>query len=177
MIFIESKLKGAYLIKPEKIKDERGYFTRNFCKNEFKEYELECDIVQCNISYNKKKGTLRGMHFQCAPFEECKIVSCIKGSIYDVIIDLREGSNTYLEWEGYDLSQANHDMLYIPKGFAHGFQTLEDDTEVYYQMTQFYHSDYAGGVRWDDKIFNIEWPTCCNRIMSLKDKHWSDYKT
>ena len=129
------------------------------------------------MSYNEKKNTLRGMHFQLEPFEECKIVSCIKGSIFDVIIDLRRKSKTYLEWTSFILTEENQDMLYIPKGFAHGFQTLEDDTKVYYQMTQFYHSDYAGGVRWDDKIFNIEWPTCGNRIMSLKDKHWSDYKT
>lgn len=176
MRFTESKLKGVYLIKIDKEEDERGYFARSFCKNEFKEHGIEFEIVQCNISYNKNKGTLRGMHFQCVPYEECKIVSCIEGSIYDVIIDLRKESNTYLEWEGFFLNEANQDMLYVPRGFAHGFQTLEDDTKVYYQMTQFYHSGYASGVRWDDKVFNIEWPKYNNRVISIKDKSWSDYQ-
>jgi dTDP-4-dehydrorhamnose 3,5-epimerase len=176
MIFVESKLKGAYLIKLDRTEDERGYFVRDFCKKEFEDFGLEHEIVQCNISYNAKRGTLRGMHFQSEPFEECKIVSCIKGSFFDVIIDLRETSKTYLKWEGFLLTEEGHEILYIPKGFAHGFQTLEDNTKVYYRMTQRYCSDYASGVRWDDEVFNIKWPPCNDRIISIRDRGWGDYR-
>lgn len=181
MIFKETKLKGAYIIEIEPIEDERGFFSRTFCQKEFKKHGLNPCIAQCNISYNKKKGTLRGMHYQIAPHEEAKIVSCIKGLIYDVIIDLRPDSPTYSQWvaftlHGFDSSVTDlpihpfpHKLLYIPKGMAHGFQTLEDDTVVFYQMSEFYHPECARGVRWDDPMFNIKWPLD-DMIISDKDR-------
>jgi dTDP-4-dehydrorhamnose 3,5-epimerase len=174
----ETKLKGAYIIEIEPVTDERGFFARSFCANEFEKHGLNPRIVQCNISYNKKRATLRGMHYQVAPYEEAKLVSCIKGAIYDVIIDLRPDSPTYCQWFAVELTAhrspltAPSKMLYIPEGFAHGFQTLEDDTVVYYQMSEFYHPECARGVRWDDKAFGIEWPMP-NPIMSERDKSFS----
>src|SRR5665647_2542536 len=132
MIFKETKIKGVYLIEPEFLTDERGFFARSFCKEAFQRYGLDLDIVQCNISYNKKKGTLRGMHYQVPPFEEAKIVSCSKGSIYDVAVDLRRDSSTCCQWVATELSEKNFKMIYIPRGCAHGFQTLEDDAMVFY---------------------------------------------
>jgi len=142
----------------EPIADDRGFFARTFCKREFEARGLETNFVQCSISYNKKRGTLRGMHYQFSPYEETKIVSCIKGSIYDVVLDLRLGSDTFREWVAVELNDRNHSFLYIPKGCAHGFQTMEDDTEVYYQISEFYHPESARGVRWNDSAFGIEWP-------------------
>jgi len=168
VIFEETKLKGAYVINIEPIEDERGFFARSFCQKEFEQLGLNPCVAQCNISFNKKKGTLRGMHYQAAPHEEAKLVSCVKGSIYDVIIDLRPGSITYCQWVSVELSAENHKMLYIPEGFAHGFQTLEDNTEVFYQMSEFYHPESARGVRWNDPAFGIEWPLE-ERIISKKD--------
>jgi len=168
MIFTETKIKGVYIINPELLTDERGFFARSFCKEEFRNHRLETDIVQCNISYNKKKGTLRGMHYQIPPFEEAKIVSCTKGSVYDVVVDLRKDSPTCCQWVATELSERNFKMMYMPKGCAHGFQTLEDNTMVYYQMTEFFHPQYARGIRWDDPVLKIEWPI--NRIIiSNKD--------
>jgi len=158
MIFKETALKGAYIIELEPIEDNRGFFSRSFCKKEFALHGISMDIAQCNISYNKKRGTLRGMHYQIAPYEEAKIVSCNKGSIYDVIIDLRSDSSTYCEWIAIDLSEVHHRMLYVPKGFAHGFLTLEDHTEVFYHMSEFYVPGFGRGVRWNDPVFGIEWP-------------------
>lgn len=158
MIFTETRLKGAYIIDIEPIEDERGFFARSWCRKEFIEHGLNPDLVQCNISYNKKKGTLRGMHYQAAPYEEGKLVRCTSGSIYDVIVDLRKGSKTYRQWIGVELSQKNRRMLYVPEKFAHGFQTLEDDTEVFYQMTEYYMPGYARGIRWDDRGVGIKWP-------------------
>ena len=142
----------------EPIADDRGFFARTFCKREFEARGLETNFVQCSISYNKKRGTLRGMHYQFSPYEETKIVSCIKGSIYDVVLDLRSDSDTFREWVAVELNDRNHSFLYIPKGCAHGFQTMEDDTEVYYQISEFYHPESARGVRWNDSAFGIEWP-------------------
>jgi dTDP-4-dehydrorhamnose 3,5-epimerase len=175
MIFTETKIKGAFIIEPQLLRDERGCFARTFCKDEFEEYGLETDIVQCNISYNKKKGTLRGMHFQARPHEEAKIVSCTKGAIYDVILDLRKESGTCRQWVTIQLSAENFKMMYIPKGCAHGFQTLKDDTVVYYQMSEFFNPDYARGVRWDDPVFGIQWPKG-KKIISEKDNQFSVYK-
>lgn len=172
MIFEETKLKGAYVINIEPIEDERGFFARSFCQKEFEQLGLNPCVAQCNISFNKKKGTLRGMHYQAAPHEEAKLVSCVKGSIYDVIIDLRPGSITYCQWVSVELSAENHKMLYIPEGFAHGFQTLEDNTEVFYQMSEFYHPESARGVRWNDPAFGIEWPSA-ELIISEKDSTYS----
>jgi dTDP-4-dehydrorhamnose 3,5-epimerase len=175
MIFTETKIKGVYIIEPELLTDERGFFARSFCKEEFQKLELETDIVQCNISYNKKKGTLRGMHYQVPPFEEAKIVSCTKGSIYDVALDLRRDTLTYCQWVATDLSEENFKMMYIPRGCAHGFQTLEDDTMVYYQMTESYHPECTRGVRWDDPVFKIYWPIS-GSIISKKDNELPNFK-
>jgi len=174
MIFKETKLKGAYVIELEPIKDERGYFARRFCQAEFKENGLNPCVAQCNVSYNEKKGTLRGMHYQNAPYEEAKVVSCIRGCIYDVIIDLRRDSATYCQWLGVELSAENYKMLYVPGGFAHGFQTVEDNAMVFYQVSEFYHPEYERGVRWDDSSFGIKWPLN-NYIISTKDRQFPDF--
>ncbi len=173
--FKETKLKGAYIISLEPLTDERGFFARSFCQEEFEKHGLNLRIVQCDISYNKKKGTLRGMHYQEAPYEEAKLVSCVRGLMYDVIIDLRPNSPTHSQWFAEELSFENNKMIYIPKGFAHGFQTLEDDSVVYYQMSEFYHPECARGVRWDDPAFGIKWPVK-PKIISDKDKNLPDAK-
>jgi dTDP-4-dehydrorhamnose 3,5-epimerase len=175
MKFIATKLKGAYIIEPERLEDDRGFFARSFCRKEFEKVGLNFHIVQCNLSYNKKRGTLRGMHFQAAPHEEAKLVSCTKGAIYDVIIDLKPGSPTYCKWFAVELSADNYKMLYMPAGFAHGFQALEDNTIVFYQMSEFYHPDYMRGVKWDDPVFNIRWPLSPTNI-SKKDQSYTFYK-
>ena len=172
MKFIEAYLSGSYTIKLDKIEDERGFFARSWCKKEFEKYGLNSEIVQCNISFNKKRGTIRGMHYQESPFAEVKMVRCIKGSIYDVIIDLRKDSATYLKWSSTVLSGENYKMIYVPQGFAHGFQSLEDNTEVFYQMTEFYHPESAKGVRWDDPLLNIKWPIQ-DPIISERDEKFS----
>jgi len=175
MIFTETTLKGAFVIELEKNEDERGFFARTFCRKEFEEHGLNPRIVQCNVSFNKKKGTLRGMHYQVPPHEEAKIVTCIKGAVYDVIIDLRPDSSTYCQWFAVELSAENYKMLYVPEGFAHGFQTLEDNTVVFYQMSEFYHPECARGVRWDDRTFGIKWPNIHHRIVSEIDKRYADF--
>jgi len=174
MIFKETSLKGAYIIEIEPLEDERGFFARSFCQKEFEEHGLNPRIAQCNISYNKKKGTLRGMHYQITPYQEAKLVCCTKGAIYDVIIDLRKDSPTLKQWIAVELTAENHRMLYVPEGFAHGFQTLKDDTVVFYQMSEFYHPECAQGVRWDDSTFGIEWPLP-NPILSDKDRGYLDF--
>ena len=175
MIFRETKLKGAFIIEPERLEDERGLFARTFCEEEFKAHGLNSRVVQCNISFNKKKGTLRGMHYQVAPHEEAKLVRCTRGAIYDVIVDLRPDSPTFKQWVAVELTADNHRMLYIPEGFAHGFQTLEDNTEVFYQMSELYHPESARGVRWDDPVFGIEWPKIHHRIVSEIDQRYADF--
>ena len=174
MIFKETKLKGAYVIELEPLQDERGFFARSFCKREFEQHGLNPAIAQCNISYNKKKSALRGMHYQVAPYEEAKLVRCIRGAIYDVIIDLRPESLTFKQWIAVELTAENRKMLYIPEGFAHGFLTLEDDTEVFYQMSESYHPECARGVRWDDPAFQIKWPMD-KVILSDKDRAYKDF--
>ena len=173
MIFHETKLKGVYIIEPEWLEDERGFFARTFCQEEFAAHGLNPRVVQCNISFNKKKGTLRGMHYQIAPHEEVKLVRCTRGAIYDVIIDLRPDLPTFKRWVAVELTADNRRMLYIPEGFAHGFQTLEDDTEVFYQMSESYHPECARGVRWDDSAFGIEWPLL-DLTISAKDRSYPD---
>ncbi|OGS45225.1 MAG: dTDP-4-dehydrorhamnose 3,5-epimerase [Elusimicrobia bacterium RIFOXYD2_FULL_34_15] len=175
MKFIETKLKGAYIIEIERLEDERGFFGRTFCQKEFNAHGLNSRIVQCNISFNKEKGSLRGMHYQVAPYEEVKLLRCIRGAIYDVIIDLRTDSTTYCKWVSVELNDKNNRMFYIPAGFAHGFQTLEGNTELFYQMSEFYHPESARGVRWDDQAFNIKWPLP-NPIMSEKDSKYQNFK-
>jgi dTDP-4-dehydrorhamnose 3,5-epimerase len=158
MIFTETTLAGVYVIEPERREDERGFFARTWCKQEFEAHGLNPRLVQCNISYNRKKGTLRGMHFQVAPYQEAKLIRCTAGAIYDVAIDLRPQSPTFLRHFGISLSAQASNMLYVPEGFAHGFLTLADDSEVFYQMSEFYAPDYGRGVRWNDPAFGIHWP-------------------
>ena len=158
MKFIDTEIDSVYIIDLELMEDSRGFFARSWCKNEFREQGLNIDIVQCNISYNNKKGTIRGMHLQTKPFEESKLVRCTQGSMFDVLIDLRENSDTFRKWISVILNSGNRKMVYIPEGVAHGFQTLEDDTEVFYQMSEFYHPECAMGFRWDDPAFEISWP-------------------
>ena len=174
MIFTETKLAGAFVIELERHADERGFFARTFCQQEFEAHGLNARVAQCNVSFNKRKGTLRGMHYQAAPFAEAKLVRCTAGSIYDVIIDLRPGSATFKRHFAVELSAENHRMLYIPEDFAHGFQTLEDDTEVFYQMAQRYSAEHARGVRWNDPAFGIEWPKG-ERIIIERDQNYPDF--
>ena len=159
MIFEETPLHGAYVLRPERVEDERGFFARTFCREEFEAHGLPSSVAQCNLSFNHRKGTLRGMHFQKPPHEEDKLVRCIRGALFDAIVDLRRlGSETYLETFAVELSAENRVSLFVPKGFAHGFQTLEDDTEVFYQMSELYVPGFGGGYRWDDPAFGIPWP-------------------
>lgn len=174
MIFRETKLKGAYVIEPERSEDERGFFARTWCRKEFGDHGLDPAVMQCNISFNKKSGTLRGMHYQTAPHAEAKLVRCTQGSVFDVIIDLRKGSETYKDWFGVELTRDNHNMLYIPENFAHGFLTLEDNTEVFYQMSEFYYSECSRGVRWNDPAFSIQWPVKVS-IISDRDRDCPDF--
>lgn len=174
MKFTASRLQGAYVIDLEPIEDERGFFARSWCRHEFQSHGLNPELVQCNISFNRRQGTLRGMHFQEPPYGETKLVRCTRGVIYDVIVDLRPDSRTFGAWAGYELSADNRKMLYIPEGFAHGFQALEDSCEVSYQMSTFYHAPSARGVRWDDPAFGIEWPLR-NPIVSDRDASYPDF--
>lgn len=174
MIFRETRLKGAYRIDLERFEDDRGFFARTFCQREFAQMGLKPGFVQCNTSVSLKKGVLRGMHYQKRPHEEAKLVRCTRGAIWDVIIDLREGSETFTQWVSAELTQENGRMLYIPEGFAHGFQTLSDDTEVLYQMSEFHVPDCARGVRWDDPAFGILWPEKVT-LISEKDRSYPDF--
>ena len=158
MIFKETSLENAFLIEIEPREDSRGLFARTFCAEEFRNHAIEDTFVQCNISFNKEKGTLRGMHFQEDPCEEGKLVRCTKGCIYDVIIDLRKNSQTFGQHEAFELNEENRLALYIPKGFAHGFQTMDDNSEVFYQMTEYFSQNHSKGIRWDDPFFKINWP-------------------
>lgn len=170
MIFKETGLKGAYVIELEPHLDERGYFARSYCQREFEEHGLKFRPVQSNFSYSKKKGTLRGIHFQLAPYEETKLISCVRGAIYDVIVDIRPDSPTLNRWFAVELTPENYKMIYVPGGFAHGFQTLVDNTTVLYLMSEFYNQEYASGVKWNDPKFGIRWPKVRKRVMSLQDQ-------
>ena len=175
MIFTPTPLAGALIITPEKIVDERGFFARIFCRREFEARGLNPNLVQCNISFNKKKGTLRGMHYQLAPHAEVKLVRCTAGAIYDVIIDLRSESITYKQWYAAELTAENHKMLYVPEGFAHGYETLTDNTEVTYQVSEFYSPESERGIRWNDQAFSIVWPVPVSEI-SDKDAAHQDWE-
>ncbi len=175
MLFQPINLDGAYLIAMQKLEDERGFFARSWCASEFAEHGLDSQLVQCNVSFNTRKGTLRGMHYQAAPCAETKLVRCTRGAIYDIIIDLRPASHTYLQWTGITLSAENRLMLYVPKGFAHGFQTLADNTEVFYQMSDVYAPAYARGLRWNDPCFRLKWPLMVT-VISTKDQQYADYQ-
>lgn len=174
MRFIQTKLQGAYVIELEKREDERGFFARTWCEKEFARFGLDPKLVQCSISFNQKKGTVRGMHLQLPPHPEAKLVRCTQGAIYDVIVDLRPDSYTFQQWVAVELTAKNRNSLYVPKGFAHGFQTLKDDTEVFYQMSEFYAPGYSWGFRWNDLLFNISWPETVTTI-SKRDKDYECY--
>jgi dTDP-4-dehydrorhamnose 3,5-epimerase len=174
MIFTETILKGAYIIEIKKLEDERGFFGRSWCANELNDFNLKAGIKQANVSLSKKKGTLRGMHYQNDPYQETKLVRCTRGAIFDVIIDLREDSPTYKQWIGVELTQDNYKMLYVPEDFAHGFVTLQDNCEVNYLVTQFYVPGAEAGIRWDDPQFNINWPVK-PVVISEKDSNHPDY--
>ena len=175
MVFSETELKGAWLLEPEPAVDERGSFTRVFCREMFRESGLAFEFVQNSISENFKRATLRGMHYQVEPAAEVKLVQCLRGALYDVIVDLRTGSETYCQWYGVELSAVNRRILYVPQGFAHGFQTLVDDTAVYYMISEAYAPQYARGVRWNDPAFGIKWPLS-EPVISDKDRLLPDYK-
>lgn len=157
MIFTPTPIAGAYIIDIEKNEDERGFFARTWCQQEFENHGLHASFVQCNVSHNNKIGTLRGMHYQTMPHEETKMVSCISGAIYDVILDVRDGSQSFGVWYSVELTADNYRSLYVPNGVAHGFQTLKENSTVFYQISEFYHPEYGRGVKWDDPFFSIQW--------------------
>jgi dTDP-4-dehydrorhamnose 3,5-epimerase len=174
MLFTATQLTGTYIIDPERIEDERGFFARTWDRHEFAARGLSTNLAQCNISYNARRGTLRGMHYQAAPHEEIKLVRCTSGAIYDVTIDLRPASPTLRQWLAVELSAENRRMLYIPAGFAHGFYTLTERSEVFYQMAGFYAPDFARGVRWDDPAFGIVWPAA-PQVIAARDQAYPDF--
>ncbi len=175
MKFTQTKLKGAFVIDLEKREDVRGFFARTWDKNEFETHGIYRIPIQTNMSYSKKKGTIRGIHYQIPPYQESKIIRCVNGAIYDVIIDLRPGSPTYKEWFGVGLSEKNHKMVFLPEGFAHGFLTLEDDTEVIYQVSAVYNFESEKIIRYNDPAFNIKWPIEVT-VTSEKDRVSPDFK-
>jgi dTDP-4-dehydrorhamnose 3,5-epimerase len=175
MIFTETTLAGAFIIEPERIEDERGFFARTWCQREFAARGLTSRLAQCNISFNTNAGTLRGMHYQADPYGEVKLVRCTMGAIHDVIIDLRPESPMFTQHVAVVLSARNRAMLYIPEGFAHGFLTLEDNTEVFYQMSALYAPAHARGVRWNDPAFAIAWPMEV-RVIAERDRTYPDFR-
>jgi dTDP-4-dehydrorhamnose 3,5-epimerase len=170
--FLPTPLAGCHVVDLECLEDERGFFARSFCQDEFRKHGLQPEIAQCNVSWNRRRGTLRGLHFQAAPHEEAKVVRCTRGAIWDVVVDLREGSATRLRWHAVELSAENRRALYVPEGFAHGFQTLADDSEVLYQMSESYYPELARGVRWDDPRLGIKWPLP-DPILSARDRSYA----
>jgi dTDP-4-dehydrorhamnose 3,5-epimerase len=175
MIFRTTPLAGVVVVEPELIHDERGWFARTFASEDFEAAGLESAVIHCNVSFNARAGTLRGMHYQSRPYGECKLVRCTRGAIYDVALDLRRDSTTYLQWHAVELTAENRLALYIPHGIAHGFQTLTDEVEVYYQMSAPYVPAAARGVRWDDPTFSITWPDA-DRIISDRDRSFPSFK-
>ena len=175
MRFTETKVAGAYVVDVDRMEDDRGFFARTFCRDEFAARGLRPSFVQCNVSFNMRRGTLRGLHFQELPHEEAKLVRCPRGAIYDVVVDLRTSSPTHGRWIAEMLTADNGKMLYIPEGCAHGFQTLEDNSEVFYQMSEAYHPESARGLRWNDPAFAIRWPLA-NPIVSQRDAAYPDFK-
>jgi len=175
MTFHETRIPGVFEIHLEPQHDDRGFFARTWCRKEFESQSLKPELVQCSVSFNKRKGTLRGLHYQVAPFQEAKLVRCTRGSIFDVVVDLREASPTYKGWASAELTATKRNMLYVPEGCAHGFLTLEDETEVFYQMSQYYNAESARGVRWDDPAFHIEWPAGVE-VISERDRTYPDFR-
>lgn len=176
MIFRETPLPGVFLIEPEQKPDDRGFFARTWCAQEFARVGLNPALAQVSVSYNHKAGTLRGMHYQAAPHGECKLVRCTAGAIYDVALDLRPDSPTYLKWYAAELSTTNHYALYLPEGIAHGFQTLSDGAEVLYQISIPQVVEAARGLRWNDPVFGIRWPREVS-VISARDRDYADYQT
>jgi dTDP-4-dehydrorhamnose 3,5-epimerase len=176
MIFTETSIPGAFVIDLEQRGDDRGFFARAWCANEFADHGLNQRLVQVNLSFNQRAGTLRGMHLQTAPHEEAKCVRCTRGAIYDVVLDLRPDSPAYKRWEAVELTAENRRMLYVPEGCAHGYQTLVADTETLYQVSEFYAPESEEGVRWDDPAFGIDWPDAAERVLSPKDAAWPDFR-
>ena len=174
MKFTQTKIPGAYLIEIEPHPDERGFFARSFCADEFQQHGLNTNFVQCNVSFTSQLGTIRGMHYQVSPDTETKLVRCTRGSIYDVILDLRPESPTFQQWTAAELTADNHQMFYIPSGCAHGLQTLENNTEVFYQMSGVYSTDAARGVRWNDPAFGIEMPLAMS-IINDRDRSYPNF--
>jgi dTDP-4-dehydrorhamnose 3,5-epimerase len=175
MMFTETKLAGVFLVEPELREDERGFFARTWCQREFAEHGLSTRLVQCNVSFNHRRGTLRGMHYQTAPHAEAKLVRCTMGAIHDVIVDLRRDSPTFRQWVAVELTAHNRRTIFVPEGLAHGFQTLADESEVFYQMLEFHHPECARGVRWDDPAFAIAWPLPIATI-SDTDRGYADFR-
>ncbi|MGC2639222.1 MAG: dTDP-4-dehydrorhamnose 3,5-epimerase [Acidobacteriaceae bacterium] len=176
MNFLPTPLPGVIEIGIEPHRDERGFFARSWCRNEFQQHGLNPSLVQCNISVNASRGTLRGMHWQAPPHAEAKLVRCTRGAVCDVVIDLRPDSPAYKQWVALELTSANYRMAYVPEGCAHGFLTLADDTEVFYQMSEFYHPESARGLRWNDRAFTIQWPEEV-RVISERDRTYPDFET
>jgi len=175
MTFLETKLARVVELQLEPKTDERGFFARSWCQREFEEHGLNPKIVQCSVSFNERRGTLRGIHYQADPHPEAKVVRCTRGAIYDVVVDLRPNSPTFKQWIGRVLSAVNRYMLYVPEGCGHGFLTLEPETEVYYQMSEFYHQELARGVRWNDPAFQILWPGEVE-VISKRDSAYPDFR-
>jgi dTDP-4-dehydrorhamnose 3,5-epimerase len=175
MIFTETKLRGVYIIEPRRFEDERGFFAPSFSAKEFAGREMASEFVENNISYSKSRGTIRGMHYQAAPFGQAKLVRCTRGAVYDVAVDLRRGSPTYREWVGVELTAENRSMLYLPGDCGHGFQTLVDDTEVFYMVSEVYVPESGRGFRWDDPAFGIEWREVGSRVLLKRDEEYPDY--
>lgn len=175
MHFSHTTIPGVFTIEVTPHRDERGSFARTWCQNEFEEHGLNPRMVQCSISFNQRTGTLRGMHFQVSPHAEAKLVRCTRGSVYDVVLDLRPGSPSYKQWIAVTLSAENRNMMYVPEGCAHGFITLEDGTEVFYQMSEFYDPPSARGVRWNDPAFGIQWPIE-TAVISERDASYPDFE-
>jgi len=176
VILRETPLTGAWVIQVEPVEDERGLFARTFDADTWEEWGLEGTVVQCSTSYNRRAGTVRGMHYQADPFEETKLVRCSRGAVYDVIVDVRRDSPTFRGWFSVELTPDNRTMLYVPAGVANGFQTLVDDTEVHYQISERYSPAHARGVRWDDPAFEIEWPDAAERTISERDRSYPDLR-
>jgi dTDP-4-dehydrorhamnose 3,5-epimerase len=174
MIFTESKLRGAFLVDIERHEDERGFFARSWCRRDFEAHGLNPEIAQCNVSFNVRRGTLRGMHYQTEPFEEAKLVRCTRGALCDVIVDLRPDSATFKQHVSEVLTADNRRMLFVPEGFAHGFLTLEDATEVFYQMSEYHAPERAKGFRWNDPAFGIAWPAEVE-VISERDRDYPDF--
>jgi dTDP-4-dehydrorhamnose 3,5-epimerase len=172
MRFVPTPLEGAFAVEIEPIEDERGFFARSFCQEEFRAHGLDPVVAQCNVSFNQRRGTLRGLHYQDKPHEEAKLVRCTLGAIWDVIVDIREASPTRHRWYATELTAENRRALYVPRGFAHGFQTLVDDSEVLYQMSEFYHPESSRGLRWDDPALGVAWPLP-DPILSSRDRAYS----